>query len=206
MSLHQQLTRRLAATLPGRAAQELMAPSVRNPQNLKHTSSPRLSAVCLLLYQKDDEWYFPLIKRNEYNGKHSAQISLPGGKYEDIDGQLAITAIRETQEEIGVQIAEHQLLGTLSSLYIPVSNFEVHPFVAISESELHFIPDNAEVQYVIEFPLRQLLDKNKQGLMDIISQGKEIKAPVYYLDKEYVWGATAMILSEFSEVLKGIEL
>lgn len=200
--LHQLLQRKLDKPLPGLEAQELMAPSLRNPLEIKHRNPPRPSAVTLLLYQKGDEWYFPLIKRNVYSGEHSAQISLPGGKQEDEDHSLITTAIRETKEEIGVQLSEKHIMGKLSPLYIPISNFEVFPYIALYDTPVHFTPDTIEVQYIIEYPIKQLFDDNNKGCITLTNQKRAVEAPIYYSGEDYIWGATAMILSEFAELIK----
>lgn len=191
-------------TLPGEAAQELMAPSSRNPKSLNHHQSPTPSAVLILLYPKSGQWHFALIKRNSYKGSHSAQVSLPGGKMDSSDIDLQACALRETWEEIGVRIKAEAIVGELSSLYIPISNFMVHPFVAIIESTPHFKPDTHEVKHLIELPLKHIITETKIKYKEIISQGHNISTPVYSLEDDYIWGATAMILSEFAELVKTI--
>jgi len=191
-----------AQGLPGEQAQRLMAPSSRNPQSVKHTAKPRLSAVLLLLYPKDGRWHLALTKRHTYKGSHSAQISLPGGKMEMEDKDLMHCALRETFEEIGVQCDADRVIGHLSSLYIPISNFEVHPFIALIDYTPSFVHDPYEVDYLIEIPLSLLTDPDGKGSIRLRNQDSHITAPVYQLEDDYIWGATAMILSEFAEILK----
>lgn len=192
----------LTKGLPGEKAQALMAPSSRNPKLANHSKSPTPSAVLLLIYPKDEQWHLALIKRNSYKGSHSAQISLPGGKVDKADAHLLECALRETYEEIGFQSKEDDIIGELSSLYIPISNFMVHPFVAIIDHTPQFIPDTHEVKHIIEIPLNVLLDPKHLGTKELTSQEHSITAPTYQLEDDYIWGATAMILSEFAEILK----
>lgn len=207
----QELPKRISAfllthSLPGEEAQQLMAPSSRNPKLVRHHKSPRLSAVLILLYPKNEHWHLALIKRNSYKGKHSAQISLPGGKMEQEDSNLKACALRETFEEIGLHCDEDAVIGELSSLYIPISNFSVHPFVALIDYTPAFTPDPHEVNHIIELPLDTILDKRHQSHRDIISQEHHITSPVYQIKNGYIWGATAMILSEFAEILKQVKI
>ena len=110
--------------LPGEEAQLLMAPTFRG-----HTVSAEeavQAAVLALFYPSDNNTFLVFIKRNEYDGPHSAQISFPGGARETGDLSLKETAIRETREELGIH-GNIEVLGSLTSLHIPVSNFLVTP-------------------------------------------------------------------------------
>ncbi len=103
------------------------------------------------------------IKRNEYDGPHSAQVSFPGGAWENRDRTLQHTAIRETREELGIS-GELEILGSLTDLHIPVSNFLVTPFVGWMAETPLFKPDPTEVQYVIEVPLQSLLSSSNMEM------------------------------------------
>ena len=153
----------------------------------------------ILLYPSDGEICLVLIKRNEYDGPHSAQVSLPGGAWEAGDGSLENTALRETREELGID-NDIEILGTLSELHIPVSNFLVLPFVGCTGQAPVFIPDASEVQFVIEIPLKELLDPGNRGSDRFERHGSTVVAPFYRVGKEKVWGATAMMLSEFLQL------
>ena len=190
--------------LPGVKAQELMAPSSRNPRSASHNTSPTPSAVLIMLYPKDEKWHLTLIKRNSYKGNHSAQISFPGGKMESTDANLKTCALRETLEEVGIQCTEEEVLGKLTPLYIPISNFMVHPYVALLPSEPKFAIDPHEVKHLIEIPIEIILNNKYKKQREIISQEHHITTPVYEIEDDYIWGATAMILSEFSEILKTV--
>ncbi|MCP4522165.1 MAG: CoA pyrophosphatase [Cytophagales bacterium] len=167
--------------------------------------TPRRSAVLLLLYPNNDKLYSVLMKRPEYDGKHSGQISLPGGKYEEDDIDLKTTAVREFKEEVGVDITKDKIIGTLEDIYIPPSNFLVSPFVAYISQKPSFVPDQREVERLIEYPIQRLLETDViQHTHQEISNNMKIKVPYFDIDDEIVWGATAMILGEFREHLKKI--
>jgi len=164
---------------------------------------PRQAAVLIFLYQKAGEWHFPLILRPDYDGVHSGQMAFPGGRWEQQDADLAETALRETQEEIGVQVERAALAGKLSELYIPPSNNLVNPFLAIGHTApKKFIPDPKEVAKVLEVPVNQL--KNPEIIQKTrftFQNGVSFTAPSFVIDGHTIWGATAMILSEMLEIL-----
>ncbi|MDI3527120.1 MAG: hypothetical protein PWR03_1303 [Tenuifilum sp.] len=194
----------LKAELPGKDAQIIMAPSVRADKhgNSQPNLSTRESAVLILLYKSLSGFRFVLIKRQVYDGPHSGQVSFPGGKFEENDISLSQTALRETYEEIGIEPKNIELLGRLTELYIPVSNIMVHPFVGYINETPKFCLNLLEVQYVVEVDLFDLMDDRNKSVKVINSHGYPITAPYYNLKNEMVWGATAMILSEFEHVIK----
>ncbi|QKG79207.1 NUDIX hydrolase [Tenuifilum thalassicum] len=198
----------LKAELPGKDAQIIMAPSVRADKhgNSKPNLSTRESAVLILLYRALSGLRFVLIKRQVYDGPHSGQVSLPGGKFEENDISISQTALRETYEEIGVEPKNVDLLGRLTELYIPVSNMIVHPFVGYINETPNFNLNLLEVQYIVEVDLFDLIDDRNKSVKVINSHGYPITAPYYNLKDEMVWGATAMILSEFEHILKKVLL
>lgn len=196
------LKERLSSSLPGAKAQELMAPSFRNDYQ-RDKSLLSLSAVLLLLYSKEDTPYFVLMKRSSKLRTHRGQISFPGGQKDKLDDSFYHTALRETFEELGVEQKHIKLLGELTPLYIPISNFMVHPFVAYADSLIQFMPNNQEVEEVIELPVTKLLDSQciKKEVWE--KNGKTYCRPFFAFNGHKVWGATAMILSEFRELLLG---
>jgi 8-oxo-dGTP pyrophosphatase MutT (NUDIX family) len=147
----------------------------------------------------DKEMHLVLIKRNIDKGPHSGQVSFPGGAWEADDLSLEHTAIRETREEIGIQ-GEMEILGALTPLHIPVSNFLVSPFVAWIDQHPVFHPEPSEVQYVIEVSLRQLMDPGVLDSEVLHHRGRPVETPFYRVGQEKVWGATAMILGEFLQL------
>lgn len=138
---------------------------------------------------------------------HAGQISLPGGKREPGDSNLAETALRESREEVGVAQENVRILGKLSDLYIPPSRFLVTPFVGFCEKRPDFMKDPAEVDEIIEIKLSDLLsDQAVQVKKHKIGLGIHIKAPSFVVNGHVIWGATAMILSEFKEVIKTVPI
>src|SRR5690606_7847625 len=125
-------------SLPGEAAHLKMSPSlrVRTSEVAKQPGfNPKQSAVIILLYPENDIWYNVLIKRPEYKGTHSGQIAFPGGRFEENDVTFDITALRECEEEIGVSRELITVLGKLTEIYIPPSNFMVHPYIGYCEEK-----------------------------------------------------------------------
>ncbi|MGD1846353.1 MAG: NUDIX hydrolase [Salibacteraceae bacterium] len=191
--------------LPGEAAQFKMAPYKRPTaaQALKLDITPRLSAVMVLVYALNNAPHFILTRRPSYQGVHSNQVSLPGGKKEEEDADLEATALRETCEEIGVPGDRIQVVGALTQVFIPPSGFLVQPYVGIAQGELEFDPDPREVQSLIEVPIGQLMDDQlvKENTVKAMNGTVSLKAPYFDLLGNQVWGATAMILSEFKHLL-----
>ncbi|MFO7922634.1 MAG: CoA pyrophosphatase [Bacteroidales bacterium] len=158
------------------------------------------AGVLVLLFPRKGDLFTLLIKRTEYPGPHSGQISLPGGKSDKTDKSQIETALREAREETGIEPENITVLGTLTPLYIPVSNLEVLPVVGYTELQPEFRINKSEVEYLIHVPLQHLIRKNTATEKPLKVRGKSIHAPGYLVENEYVWGATAMILSEFIEI------
>ena len=191
--------------LPGQASHTKLFPS--NRIDLMKQSKDRdlavKSAVLLLFYEDGGVIKLPLIKRTEDGFTHSGQVSFPGGKVEKEDVDICKTALRETQEEIGIELSEITVIGQLSDLFIPVSNFVVTPVLAYMKTKPQFVPNADEVQYVISCDLKKLIKPTtlKSKMMNF--KGQDINIPYFDVDGEVVWGATAMILSELIDFLKG---
>ena len=158
----------------------------------------------MLLYpNREKELCFCLIQRTTYNGKHSGQISFPGGKREEEDIDFWATALRESQEEVGVNPEKVQLITTLSPTYIPPSNFYVYPYLAYTNQCPDFIAEEGEVDHVIEVPLEDLLKESAiQDGPITASYTSEVIVPMFVFGTYRVWGATAMILSEAREIIR----
>ncbi len=166
---------------------------------------PKEAAVTMLFYPKNKETHLVLIVRNSYKGVHSAQIAFPGGKFESADVDFKTTALRETEEEIGVDRSKIEIIKAFTSLYIPPSNFMVHPFLGICKEEIHFKPDPVEVAAVIELPLAVFRDDTIIVTETLTtSYATSIEVPAFKIEGHIVWGATAMMLSELRDVLDGV--
>jgi len=188
----------LSGELPGEPAQQIMAPQFRG--SFHHEGEPVRAGVMILLYPLHDELAMALIKRNEYDGPHSAQVGFPGGAFESGDADMVETALRETREELGMK-EEVVILGQLTRLLIQVSNFLVFPVVGWTHTRPEFQPDPTEVQYLIETPVRILLDPGNRDHETIFRHGRAIETPFYRVGEDKIWGATAMILSEFLQLV-----
>ena len=198
----------LTQPLPGITGQIKMAPQPVNGQvNRWQTPAEcREASVLLLLYPHHTtpnkiDLHLTLIRRHQYPGVHSGQISLPGGRREAGES-LQETALRETTEEIGVLPDMLRLMGTLTSLYTPPSNFCIYPYVAFSLQRPHFQTNPREVAELIEVPLQLLADPTiqKQEVWYFEKYGDR-QIPFFEVFGHKVWGATAMILSEFLTLL-----
>jgi 8-oxo-dGTP pyrophosphatase MutT (NUDIX family) len=191
--------------LGGLNAQFKMAPKLRLKYNQDKitANNPRKAAVLALFYpNKTNETCFLLTKRASYKGTHSAQISFPGGKIEESDTDLQETALRETLEEVGVQPLSVNVIRKLTDVYIPPSNFLATPFLGFATGKPNFIL-NYEVEKEIEILLSDLLDdKNISSVTLDTSYMKKTEVPCFKINKNIVWGATGMILSEIKELLK----
>jgi len=183
----------LRRQLPGEKAHLMMAPTFRGEDSSGKKAMQ--AAVLVLFYPSGGKIHLAFIKRNEYDGPHSAQVSFPGGAREKGDHSLEETAVRETREELGIR-EQIEVLGALTPLHIPVSNFLVFPYVAWMDEVPEFRPDPTEVQYVIEAPLSTLLDPSNIARETLLHHGTSIEVPFYKLGEEKIWGATAMMLSE----------
>lgn len=167
--------------------------------------NPKASAVLSLFYPKNGYAHILLIVRASYPGVHSSQIAFPGGKREVDDIDLKHTALRETNEEVGVKLSEISIVKKWSDIYIPPSNFIVSPFMGITEFTPEFVLQPEEVSAVIELPVCDLLnDRLIQNVRMTTSYAKNIEVPAFVIDEYIVWGATAMILNEVKESLKAV--
>jgi 8-oxo-dGTP pyrophosphatase MutT (NUDIX family) len=204
-SLHEVQAAIALPDFDGFAAQRRMAPSSRPVSRFEsQAGGPRLGAVLLLFYCADDEISLVLTRRPDYGGVHSGQVSCPGGRHEPPE-HLETTALRETHEEIGVDPADVVILGRLTPLYIPPSDFEVHPFVGcFRHGRPTFIPDSREVAEIIEVPLSHLLQAGTRIEEPWVLRGLEVVVPFFLIGEHKIWGATAMILSELVERIRYI--
>ena len=196
----------LNVELPARDAHAKMVPPNRE-ELLRNTDftkiKPKKAAVMMLFYPKKYQTHLALILRTSYNGVHSSQIAFPGGKVEVEDFDLKQTALRETHEEIGVHPNAINVVRAFTEVYIPPSNYMVYPFFGYSRDELKFVLQDDEVAGLVELPLKDFLD-DKIIVTNTLktSYADSMEVPGFQVAEHFIWGATAMMLSELKETLK----
>lgn len=198
------LSNRLSKDLPGKSAHDTMMVTPRLPFpkiNLVKKGIP--ASVLILLFPKNNQWHFFLTKRTNTVNHHKGQISLPGGVVETGES-LEGAALRETHEEIGVDKKNIHLIGSLSSFYIPVSGFEMFPFIGWVKTEPETSIHDKEVDRIFSSSIPEfILDKTQKTKKDTL-KGFPVNIPYFDMSGETVWGATSMILAEFKLILKEI--
>jgi len=199
-------TKVLNVDLPATHAHAKMAPANRL-ELLKNINfdvvKPKKAAVMMLFYPKNSQTHLALILRNSYNGVHSSQIAFPGGKVETGDVDLKQTALRETHEEIGIHPNHIHVVRPFTEVYIPPSNFMVYPFLGYSDKELDFTLQEDEVAGMVELSLDEFLNDNI--VMNVVMQTSyagAIDVPGFRVREHFIWGATAMMMSELKETMK----
>ena len=202
------LQQRLESSLPGVESQLKLAP-VHRLKELQEESPDEAvqSSVLLLLYPYNNKLYTHVILRAEYEGIHSGQISLPGGRMEDSDSDHLETALREAHEETGIDISKVRILGALSRLYINRSNYVVFPFVGYTPERPSFKADPVEVQEIIEIEIADLMKPDALVYKTMFfKNGYSLSAPGFQIRNHFMWGATAMIFSEFLDIIQAISI
>lgn len=199
---------KLAGALPGTESHLKMAPTHR-AEELKEAASKieaaRKSAVMILFFRDENqELRMIVIRRSEYVGVHSGQIAFPGGRFEEEDGDVEITALREVEEEIGIPREKIELLGRLSDIYVPPSNFLISVFVGHLNEKPQYSIQEREVSEVIEIPFRDFYQSDivKQKEFFVRSQNASSYAPYFDVTNAEIWGASAMVISELLDVLQ----
>ena len=194
----------LRRDLEGKSAQQKMMITPNRFPTKSQENEGIPASILLLLYPLEGEWFFFLTKRSQDVEHHKGQISFPGGVVEMNESKMN-AAIRETNEEIGVDRDVIKIIGNLTPLYIPVSNFHISPYVGWTEEKPHTKVQDAEVKRVFSVSINDLiLEKNLKTKKDFFSN-KSVKVPYFYLNGETVWGATSMILSEFKFILRNMK-
>ena len=198
------LKEKLQEELPGIKAHAEAAPSRRIRFEEEELLAAKESGVLILFYVKDEEPHIVLMQRSLYEGKHSGQVSFPGGKRELSDRDIIHTALREANEEVGVVIDDVEVIGQLSDVYIPVSKFNVSVVVGVIDYCPEFKPDNREVEAIIELPLSELTSIESLEISKIsMKNNTMLKVPSFVFDGRVVWGATALMLNELRWLLRG---
>lgn len=190
---------RLRDTLPGREAQRRFAPSPWlpnwSPDLVPDTA--RRAAALILLFPGTDGPIVPLTVRHRGLPQHAGQVSLPGGAI-DVGESAEAAALREAEEEIGIRADRVRVVGALSTLWVAVSNFVIHPCVGVADERPEFLLHPEEVEALLEVPLDELRDPSRLRWMTRERQGHPVRYPYYDVGGHVVWGATAMILGEFA--------
>ncbi len=196
--LERTLRVKLAETLPGIEAQMRFAPvAPRSGWRPGHyPDDARQAAALLLVYPGERGPSIPLTVRASGLTRHAGQISLPGGA-SDPGETLAETALREAQEEIGVDPATVQVLGELTPVWVLVSGFTLHPVVGVTHERPSFVPSTGEVAEILDVSLEDLRDASKIRRGTRTREGIAVEYPYFDLRGHQVWGATAMVLGEF---------
>lgn len=194
----------LGTELPGPEAQYRMAHVSRQGRE-GAPSGARQAGVLALFFPKESEWHLVFIERVvNANDRHSGQISFPGGRLDPSDRNLAQTALREAEEEVGVPASRIKLLGQLSELYIPVSNYRVEPYVGFLDHAPLFVPEQSEVASILQVPFRTFLDDSnvRIGALQVNPEFSLPDVPFYQVREKVIWGATAMMMSELVTLVK----
>jgi len=166
----------------------------------------REAAVLMTLFESSPgDWHMIFIKRSNGHArdKHAGQIGFPGGKREPADPDLLYTALREAGEEVSLDLTQVDVLGKLTPLYITVSKFMVHPFLAYSAVIPSLKRQEEEVEEIFEWPLRLLTDPGARTETRIrLHSGIVLNhVPAFQVGEQVIWGATAMILNELLEIV-----
>ena len=197
-NLERTLRVKLAETLPGIEAQMRFAPApARTGWKAGYfPEDARIAAALLLIYDGPEGPALPLTVRASGLARHAGQISLPGGAA-DPGETLAQTALREAQEEIGVDPATVRVLGELTPVHVLVSGFTLHPVVGVTHERPAFQASAGEVDEILEVSLDHLRDASRIRRGTRIREGVAVEYPYFDLLGHQVWGATAMVLGEF---------
>jgi 8-oxo-dGTP pyrophosphatase MutT (NUDIX family) len=201
------LRARLAQPLPGAAAQLQFAPSPARKGWEPHQRPPtaRQAAALILIYPGESGPSFPLTVRHDGLPHHPGQISLPGGRL-DSGEDPAAAALREAHEEIGIDPGRVRIVGALSTLWVVVSNFVVHPFVGVTDTRPEFRAAPDEVASLLEIPVAWTTDEARHGTERRARDGVVYSYRYFDFDGSRIWGATAMMLSEFGRIVEEIGL
>ncbi len=205
----------LAKELPGIKSWERMAVKSQEGNSIESESLQKYSkwlneeklsvmktaAVLIGFFEKGNNWYFPLIKRPMHEKNHPGQIALPGGARENNE-TLEENALREAFEEVGIIPNNVEIIGKLTPLPVPVSNYLIYPFVGIINKEPEWKINKDEVAELIILKLDDLIEADDGYSENWDLRGNKVKVPVFKLSDKTIWGATATVLCEMLDLIK----
>lgn len=165
---------------------------------------PRQAAVLLLLYPHTGQLWLPLTVRSNRLAQHRGEVSLPGGAADPGDADLVATALRETEEELGIDPQRITVLGSLTPFYIPASNYELLPVVGYVPHLPPLRPNPAEIAEVLQIPLALLGDRSIVEEEIWILRDRQMRVEFFRLHGHKVWGATALLLSEMVARIRAV--
>jgi len=197
---------RLSKPLPGLQSHLKMAPPTRKAEleaAKEAMQFAKKSAVLILLFHENDKLKVVFIRRSFYVGIHAGQMAFPGGRYEDSDKTVEETAFREIEEEIGISRDKIELLGRISDIYVPPSNFLISVFVGYLSIKPVYTPDEREVAEVIEVDFDEFLKPENKVVktFHVPSANQSVTAPCYQTAQCDIWGASAMVMNELIEII-----
>ncbi len=199
------LKARLELPLPGQSSQMKMVPEARRreiEQRSDHSHARKAAVLICFFPDEKDDIRLVLIRRNEYEDVHSGQISFPGGRNEESDPDMIYTALREAEEETNIMINQVEVLGEITPVYIPPSNFIVNAVIGWTAEIPTLIPDPSEVSEILTLSVEELTDlANLQHRNIPHREFKLIDVPCFYIQGHIIWGATAMILMEVVDII-----
>ena len=204
ITIKTRLTEALKSELPGEKAHIRMLPKGCGLYPVSEKNPVIQSSVLMLLFRFNGLINTCLIRRPSSMTHHGGQIAFPGGKFETSDKELFQTALRESFEEIGTDKNTIGILGALTPLYIQVSNFKINPFIGWSDALPQFMIDKREVDELFVIPVEKFLHHSSNHLRMVNTSHGMIEVQGYEIDRLFIWGATAMIISEFNEIYKSI--
>lgn len=197
----EQLKLALKKPLPGEKAHLRMLPKGRKLTHTENDSSIKKSAVLMLLYPENNELFFCLTKRNLKLRHHPGQISFPGGRCEKHETDPWLTALRETEEEVGLNRDQIQFVGRLSDVYVSVSNFNIHPYIGYSRKKPTFVVNDDEVDELICLPLHSIFLEKNHSKRKLKTRQGTYEVPCYVINENIIWGATSMMIAELEVLL-----
>lgn len=201
-----EIRKKLSEPLPGLVSHLKLAPIERIPElkNYNYVKpNAKKSAVMILLFEEENRQKAILIRRSMYVGIHADQVAFPGGRYEEFDLNLEATALREVNEEIGIEPSSIELLGRLSDIFVSKSNFIISTFVGFLKNKPVYKKDEREVADIYELDLESFFDENIIFEKNFVvpSAQDSVQAMYYKIGDVDIWGASAMIMSEFIDVI-----